>query len=92
MLQRSSNDYVSIVTTMAVTISKSQFKPKALEYLRLVELKRERLIITHKGKPVAQVMPYEDESEAIRKKLANSLLFYTDPLEPVGLEDWEALQ
>ena len=77
---------------MTVTISKSQFKPKALEYFRLVEEKRETLIITHKGRPVAQVVPYEDESELIRKKLANSLLFYKEPLEPVGLEDWEVLQ
>ncbi len=77
---------------MSLTVSKSQFKPKALEYLRLVEAKRERLIITHKGKPVAQVMPYEDESEKIRKQLASEVLEYIDPLEPVGLEDWEVLQ
>ncbi|PIY80446.1 MAG: prevent-host-death protein [Candidatus Pacebacteria bacterium CG_4_10_14_0_8_um_filter_42_14] len=72
-------------------MSKSQFKPKALEYLRMVEEKKEKLVITHKGKPVVQVVPYEDESEKMRKKLGEEILEYVDPLEPVGLEDWDLL-
>jgi len=85
------NDYASIVTIMSATISKSQFKPKALEYLRMVEKNREPLILTHGGKPVVQIVPYVDEFEKIRKELKNSVIKYEDPLLPVGLEDWELL-
>lgn len=86
-----SSDYGNIVTIMSTTISKSQFKPKALEYLRMVEKSREPLILTHGGKPVVQIVPYVDEFEKIRKELKNSVIKYEDPLLPVGLEDWELL-
>lgn len=75
-------------------ISKSQFKAQALEYLRGVEKYKQALIITHAGKPVAKVIPYQEESdqEAILKSLRGTLVYYKDPTEPVGLEDWEMLK
>ncbi len=81
---------------MLQTVSKSQFKAKALEYLRTVERKKEPLTITHQGEPVVQVVPYKDavrkRDEEILKSLRGTLLRYDDPTEPVGLEDWEALK
>ena len=75
-------------------VSKSQFKPKALEYLRKVEKERKPLTITHGGKPVVRIVPYipEDEDAKILKILKDSVIYYKDPTEPVGLEDWEALK
>jgi prevent-host-death family protein len=73
-------------------VSKSLFKAKALEYFREVETTGQELIITDHGKPVLKVVPYShDPAEALRG-LRGSVIRYTDPLEPVGLEDWDSLR
>lgn len=77
------------------TVSKSQFKAQALEYLREVEKYRQPVVITHNGKPVAQVVPYKEESdpEAILKSLRGTVLKYEDPTEPAtDPEDWDVLK
>ncbi len=76
------------------TVSKSQFKAQALEFLREVEKTKIPLVITHAGKPVVEVIPIKVESdqEAILKSLRGTVLKYEDPTEPVGLEDWEVLK
>jgi len=73
-------------------VSKSQFKPRSLEYFRLIEESGETMIITDRGKPVLKVMPYTDNSEDRLKVLRNSVLQYDDPTQPVALEDWKGLQ
>ena len=73
-------------------VSKSQFKPRALEYFRLIEESGETMIITDRAKPVLKVMPYTDNAEDRLKVLRNSVLQYDDPTQPVALEDWKALQ
>lgn len=76
---------------MRETVSKSQFKPHALEYFRQVEKTRTPLVITDRGRPVLKLVPYtEDPAETLRE-LRGSVLKYQDPTEPVGLEDWETL-
>jgi len=76
------------------TVSKSQFKPKALEYLRKVEKERKPLTITHAGKPVVKVVPIRDESEneKIKRKLSQAIISYGDIVSPIGEDDWEALK
>jgi prevent-host-death family protein len=77
---------------MERVVSKSSFKAKALEYFREVESTGKELVITDNGKPVIKIMPYNyDPAEALRA-LRGSVIRYTDPLEPVGLEDWESLR
>ena len=72
------------------TVSKSRFKAQALEYLREVERSGKELVITDHGQPVLKVVPYaEDPSAAVLESLRGSVLRYDDPLEPVGVEDWE---
>lgn len=73
-------------------VSKSSFKAKALEYFREVESTGKELVITDHGKPVLKIVPYShDPAEALRS-LRGSVIRYVDPLEPVGLEDWESLR
>ncbi len=74
-----------------IVLSKSQFKPHALEYLRTVESTRQALIITDHGRPVVRVVPYAAVTPAPEEELRGSVLRYDDPTEPVGLGDWEAL-
>ena len=73
---------------MPMTLSKSQFKPKSLEYFRRVQETGEPIIITDHGKPVLKIIPYTPSSDELLKALHGSVLKYDDPLEPVGLEDW----
>lgn len=73
-------------------VSKSRFKPRALQYFRQIEQIGKELIITHHGKPVLKIVPYsEDPSDAL-KALRHSVLKYENPTEPVALKDWESLE
>ena len=80
---------------MTETISKSKFKPMALEYFRRVQETGEEIIITDHGKPVVKIVPFREErtmAESILSKLHGTLIRYDDPYAPIGLEDWEALK
>ena len=79
---------------MEQMVSKSQFKPKSLEYFRRIEETGEPLVITDRGRPVLKVIPYADttDPEDRFKILRNSVLQYDDPTEPAGTEDWKALK
>lgn len=76
---------------MNTSVSKSQFKPKALEYLRLIEQLKQPLVITHAGKPVVRILPYVSDQKQASKSLKGTVISYIDPLKPVAQTDWEAL-
>lgn len=75
---------------MLTTVSKSQFKPKALEYLRLVEELKRPLTITHAGKPVVRVIPYTSDTPS-SQALAGTVISYVDPTKPIAVSDWEVV-
>lgn len=79
---------------MQQTVSKSQFKAEALEFLREVEDTRKPLVITHAGKPVVKVIPFKEEDPGdILKSLRGSVIYYKDPDKPaIDPEDWEVLK
>jgi antitoxin (DNA-binding transcriptional repressor) of toxin-antitoxin stability system len=77
---------------MPQTVSKSQFKPHALELFRRIEQSGEELIITDHGRPVLKIVPYVADPEECLRGLRNTVLRYDAPLEPVGAEDWEVLR
>jgi prevent-host-death family protein len=54
---------------MAIQVSKSQFKAKALEFFRQVESTGESVIITDHGVPTLEIKPFkhsEDNWDAAR--------------------------
>ena len=75
---------------MSHTVSKSAFKPKALQYFRLIEETGEELVITDNGQPVIRIMPYRAPSD--QASLRGSVQRYKRPLDPVGEGDWNALE
>ena len=77
---------------MEKMISKSQFKPRALQYFREVEKTGRELIISDRGKPVLKIVPFTENPEDALKSLRNTVVKYENPTEPVGLSDWEALK
>ncbi len=80
------------MTMVMKTVSKSKLKAKALEYFREVEESGEPLVITDRGKPVLEIVPYRSDPGQAWQALAGSVLHYENPTEPVATEDWEALQ
>lgn len=79
---------------MSNRISKSAFKARALEYFRRVQQSGEPLIITDRGKPVLRLVPYdaEPDPDTVLASMRGTLERYVDPLEPIGLADWETLR
>jgi len=77
---------------MEVQVSKSKFKPRALQYFREVERTGKTLVITDHGKPVLKIVPYRSEPDEDLEMLRNSVIEYENPTDPVGLEDWESLK
>ena len=70
-------------------VSKSRFKPRALNYFREVEQTGTEIIITDRGKPVLKLVPYSEKPEKWLKSLRGSVLRYKAPTDPVSGEDWE---
>ena len=78
---------------LKTTVSKSEFKAKALEYMRYVEQHNQTLIITDMGNPVIQVKRFKAATKVDKLDYyRGSVLNYIRPNDPVGLEDWEALK
>ena len=77
---------------MQQVISKSQFKPQALEYLRKVEEEKKPIIITHLGKPVVKIIPFSEKIEEKIQALRNSVISFKKPTEPIDQGEWEVLR
>lgn len=75
---------------MSDTISKSKFKPRALEFFREVERTGQPLVITDRGRPVLRIVPFEQDSAALLSAFRGMIRRYDDPLQPVGVDDWAA--
>ena len=71
-------------------LSKSQFKPKALEIMRDVERAGESVLITDHGRPVLELKRYTPKNIDPLDKLMGSVVEYMDPLAPVSADDWES--
>ena len=72
-------------------ISKSMFKPRALQYFREIERTGKGVIITDRGKPVLKIVPYSEDAEETLRDLRNSVIKYEKPFDPVGIDEWESL-
>ena len=73
------------------TMGISQFKTHALKILDQVAKSQEGIIITKRGKPLAQVIPYRNSDMNPKPgKLANYLVFEKDIVSPLGEEIWDA--
>ena len=72
------------------TIGISHFKAHALKVLDRVHRTREGVVITKRGKPVAQVLPVSDsETPVMMGHLSDTLLFEQDIVSPLGGDMWE---
>lgn len=72
-------------------VSKSQFKAQALEYFRRVEATGEPVVVTDKGEPTVKIRPYRADKRTPLERLRGSVVEFQEPMEPVSVDDWEAL-
>lgn len=76
-----------------ITMSISKFKAHALMVIDQVAKNRENVIITKRGKPLAQVIPFTSSTEKNQPgKLAHTLTFEKDIISPLGEEPWDSYQ
>lgn len=71
------------------TMSASKFKATCLAVLEEVARQKTRIIITQRGKPIAEVIPYESEEQL---PLKDTVTFMDDLISPEAGEDWEVLK
>ena len=73
------------------TMSISTFKARALRTVAQVASTRETIVITKRGKPLAEVVPYQPPAKrAIPGRLAKYVAFEGDIVSPLGKEMWES--
>jgi len=71
----------------------SEFKAHALKMINEVAKSQITILITKRGKPIAQVVPYRKPViKPTPGKLADAFVFETDIITPLGEEMWEACQ
>ncbi len=73
------------------TMPISEFKAHALRIVDTISKTKEPVVITRRGKPLAEVVPYtSDTGSAKPGKLADTLVFEKDIISPLDEEMWEA--
>lgn len=73
------------------TLSVSKFKATCLAVLEEIKRKKKRIIITKRGKPIAEVRPLESV-RGPQAPLKDTLTFLGDIVTPVAVNDWEILK
>lgn len=72
------------------TMSISEFKAHALRVIEDVFESRESLVITKRGKPVARVIPYQEQTSKPRPgRLSQYFIYEKDIVAPLDSKDWE---
>jgi len=75
---------------MATTIPAGEFKAKCLKLLDQVAQKHETLLITKRGKPVAEVRPVSEPGDFVGS-MRGSVVWMGDIISPIDVE-WEAMK
>jgi len=72
------------------SLTVSKFKATCLAVVEQVAKSKKPVIITKRGKPIAELIPYEAETAPV--PLKDTVAFMGDIVSPVAAKDWEALQ
>ena len=72
------------------SLSVSKFKATCLSVLEDVKKQKKRVVITKRGLPIAEVIPYCNDKKDI--PLKDTVTFMGDIIAPVAEKDWEVLK
>ncbi len=70
-------------------ISAAQFKAKCLKLMDEVRNRREEVVITKRGKPVARLVPFDEKPTPIYGCMKSTVTILGDIVSPVD-EKWDA--
>lgn len=76
---------------MSRMIKASEFKAKCLAVLDEVERTRQPVVITKRGKPVAELVPHKPPGRSLLGILKGRVEIVGDIISPIDVE-WEALK
>ena len=69
----------------------SSFKTYALKMIDMVAKTREHVVITKRGKPLAEIIPFQNSKVKSKSgKLSKMLVYEKDIVSPLGKNLWEA--
>ena len=74
---------------MTEYVKAGRFKAECLKIMDRVKRTRRKVVITKRNKPVAQLVPVEQESPEIFGKMKGTIHFKEDIIEPID-EVWDA--
>lgn len=74
---------------MKRVIQAGKFKTECLKIMDDVQAKKYSIIITKRNKPVAKLIPLEEESPSLFGKMKNTAHIKGDLIQPIG-EEWNA--
>lgn len=73
-------------------IPAGEFKARCLGLLDEVELHGEEIVVTKRGRPVARLVPLDDEPPRLRRRnLSHLVTFVGDVVSPIDIE-WDAMK
>ncbi len=73
------------------TFTASEFKAKCLKIMDEVAETGERVVITKRGKPVAEVLPARELRKSVFGSMRGSVKYVGDIISPTGVE-WDAMK
>lgn len=69
----------------------SEFKAHALQVVAYVAKTRESVVVTKRGAPLAEVVPFHgSDTKSMPGKLSETLVFEKDIVTPIGESEWSA--
>lgn len=71
------------------TLAITDFKAHALQILGQVAETKEHVVVTKRGKPLAEVVPFSTSKPA-PGRLSEALVFEKDIISPIGEDIWDA--
>jgi len=71
------------------TIAVAQFKAHCLQLFEELRSKHEHFVVTKRGEPIAEIIPFRHHSQKERSELLGSILFEKDIISPLE-ESWDA--
>ncbi|MFZ0804880.1 MAG: type II toxin-antitoxin system Phd/YefM family antitoxin [Candidatus Sulfotelmatobacter sp.] len=75
------------------TIAAGEFKARCLQVMEDVRTKRTTVLITKRGKPLAKLVPPDEQPSDVLGCLAGKVEILGDIVSPITpLEDWDSLK
>ena len=74
---------------MKQAIAAGEFKAKCLHLLDEVQQQRKEIVITKRGRPVARLVPIEEEFHSVFGRMKGSGIILGDIISPIDVK-WEA--